>query len=373
MAPSKLVHYAFERSYQQRYHVGPPAIKGVASSYDAVYVLAYALSAADEDPLHKPTALAAGLRQLTGGPLTFTTGTADLDDVLTAVAARKPLTLVGTLGELSWTMQGALRQGSVGTLCLGLVDDHWSFVDTGYSYDVGEHLFSGSDKGCADTGRQAAARNAEPDAQQKPKEPEVVMPAAAGTKTSAPDAGAPAGHAAMPESMPVTQAPEPERAMDIGLAVRYRPLNTTPSDSVISFALQIVNRSASDPVKLSSLTLRYYFDNEHSELCPSQCVVEGFYAGIQPAGMAISAKRESDASADNRAHAYIDVTFPGSPIALGVGESVEVQQQFHTEPYRPLDESNDYSFRAKPDSLQDWDHVTLRRDGVLVWGVPPEL
>jgi mannan endo-1,4-beta-mannosidase len=167
-------------------------------------------------------------------------------------------------------------------------------------------------------------------------------------------------------------AAEPERAMDVGLVVRYRALNTDPSDSVISFALQVVNRSASAPVPLSQLTLRYYFANEHPEVCPKECVVEGFYAGIQPAGQAISARRTHGADPDDPMRAYVEITFPGSSIALGVGESVEVQQQFHTEPYRPLDERNDYSFRRVPDSLQEWDHVTLRQDGVLVWGVLPD-
>jgi cellulose 1,4-beta-cellobiosidase len=50
---------------------------------------------------------------------------------------------------------------------------------------------------------------------------------------------------------------------------------------------------------------------------------------------------------------------------------VEVQLQFHTTPYRQLDESDDYSF--DPSKLQPSDSrkVTLYRDDVLVWGTPP--
>ena len=59
-----------------------------------------------------------------------------------------------------------------------------------------------------------------------------------------------------------------------------------------------------------------------------------------------------------------------SPIASR-GDSVEVQQQFHTEPYADFDETNDYSFRLFPTSYADTDSVTLYHDGKLVWGTPP--
>jgi hypothetical protein len=35
------------------------------------------------------------------------------------------------------------------------------------------------------------------------------------------------------------------------------------------------------------------------------------------------------------------------------------------------DETNDYSYDPTKISLSDWDHVTLYRNGILVWGLEP--
>lgn len=401
------VYQQFERSYRLRYGVAPLAIAAVAATYDAVYTLAYALAAAD-DPLHERPTLAGGVRRLSGGSRVLSAGRGDIAEVIAALSEMQPMTLVGTLSELSWTGQGSPVHGMVGTLCLSRDGDDWSFVKTGFGYDIASGAFLGHQVSCdalsAGTGNHdpkagadaampamdAAGSNGANAASTESIEPND--PAATASRRDAADIGdtqdagvqggpgAQGAQGVIPDGGPidatVESSAEPDAvpvAVDIGLAVQYRALNSDAHDTVIGPELRIVNRASELKIELSSLVLRYYFTHEHAELCPTGCAIEGYYAGLEPSGVAVAAQRSLhlDLGEEAVTNAYIELTFPRTNAVLAVGESVVMQQQFHTEPYRELDESNDYSFRQSPAQLADWDHVTLHRDGELVWGRPP--
>ena len=54
------------------------------------------------------------------------------------------------------------------------------------------------------------------------------------------------------------------------------------------------------------------------------------------------------------------------------GSSGEIRLRFRKADFSIQDQAGDYSFDE--DKLEEpvpWDHVTLYRDGVLVWGVEP--
>ena len=358
------VYAQFESAYRERYAESPRAVTGVTASYSAVYAFAFGLMASAE-PLRYGDALALGLRQLTGGLVPLTTAPDAVSKLSEALAAQQAVTVTGTLGELGWTTQGSPRGALVGAYCLERVDNSYAYVSTGYRYNIASGALEGTPKPCAaaqDSATTSPARAA--DSGSKPRKPADMD---AGTDASQPntDAGQPAADSG---------APHEEVATDIGLVAQYFPLNNQPFDSVVSPAIKILNRSSSEAISLCSLRARYYFSNEHPDACPQDCKVDGFYSGLQPSGMTTTAERSfhdaSDASADNPS-AYIEISFPCSRTALGQGESVEVQQQFHTDPYRDFDETNDYSFRAVPSSYADWDRVTLYHEGKLVWGKPP--
>lgn len=179
------------------------------------------------------------------------------------------------------------------------------------------------------------------------------------------------------ETLDEDAGPSERGPVDIGLVVQYHALNVQPRDGVVSPALKIVNRASEQSIPLCALELRYYFTNEHAELCPQDCTIDTFYSGLQPSGEATAANRSYHAAANSDGDAYLQITFPcgGGAVALALalakGESVETQQQFHTTQYRELDEADDYSYRPSPSAFADWDHVTLYRDGVLVWGTAP--
>ncbi len=157
--------------------------------------------------------------------------------------------------------------------------------------------------------------------------------------------------------------------VELGIVAEYQANNDAPSDNVIGPYFKLTNATGTAPVALEQITIRYYFSNEHSAMCPAGCIIEGYYAGIQPTGAAVQATRRYVQAA--RDSAYLEIGFePGSP-SLMPGQSVEVQQQFHTSPYEIFDESNDYSFAADAKSFTQSAKITVHHDGALAWGTPP--
>ena len=52
-------------------------------------------------------------------------------------------------------------------------------------------------------------------------------------------------------------------------------------------------------------------------------------------------------------------------------DSGKLESGFHKDPFSNYTQSNDYSWDASKTSFTAHDKVTLYRDGVLLWGLPP--
>ncbi|MGB8981653.1 MAG: cellulose binding domain-containing protein, partial [Anaerolineales bacterium] len=72
------------------------------------------------------------------------------------------------------------------------------------------------------------------------------------------------------------------------------------------------------------------------------------------------------------ANFYLEISFTSAAgsIAAG-GQSGEIQARFAKADWSNYTETGDYSFDLTKTSFTDWDHVTLYRNGVLVWGIEP--
>lgn len=205
---------------------------------------------------------------------------------------------------------------------------------------------------------------------------------ATGATSGAAASGAAASGAAGSSANAGTQDPgapsTPTTRKDIGITAQYQANNAAPADNVIGPFLQLTNATGKSSVPLESLEIRYYFTNEHGELCPDSCRVEGYYAGIHPTGQGVTANREyvsagvakSGAGAGATDNAYLKITFAPGPF-LEPGQSVEVQQYFHTNPYLEFDESDDYSFDPTFATFKDQPKVVVLQGDAIVWGDPP--
>lgn len=181
------------------------------------------------------------------------------------------------------------------------------------------------------------------------------------------DSGA-GGAGAAPAGTGGDAAPVPAVGDPPALSVQYLATNAAPQDNVIAPTLQL-SLTGGDSVELAGIELRYYFSNEHATQCPGGCKVESYYAGVHPSGMSVMARRSYVSTGGNAA--YLSISFDAAAGSLHAGESVELQQQFHTDPYSDFDERDDYSFDPTRSTLGDTSKVTVYRDGKLVWGTPP--
>jgi hypothetical protein len=67
----------------------------------------------------------------------------------------------------------------------------------------------------------------------------------------------------------------------------------------------------------------------------------------------------------------MELSFPTGVTVAADSSTGEIWFGVHKTNWTDYDQTNDYSYDATKTSLADWDHVTLYRNGILVWGVEP--
>ena len=334
---------AFEGAFRARFDDADPQLSGIAAAYDSVYALAFG-AAATSGELDGP-GLAAGLRALSAGPLQD--ASADLVQAFRGLSPGR-----GAVTSFSWDDRGAPERGKLSVWCVSADGFVSSDVRFELAADI-EELQLTAAQGCG----------SKPDVPTQPTRPPATTHTAVqlGTPPSAadvaPDVDADAG----------VEEPEPDRPE---LYAEYRSANTNPNDSVIAPWLRVGNRGTGKGVPLDQLKLRYYVTNETNPLCLHDCVAELYWAGLMPEGTRVPAKVEYVPS--GFLAGYLELTFMPDAPALRPREYTELQMQFHTSDYQPLDESNDYSFDAEHRDFAESRRVAVFRDDKLVWGdLPP--
>jgi hypothetical protein len=151
------------------------------------------------------------------------------------------------------------------------------------------------------------------------------------------------------------------------LRVQYRAADTNAGDNQIKPHFNIIN-AGSSAVPLSELTIRYWYTREGTTGQNFWCdysAVTGSCSNVTGAFVQLSPARSG-------ADFYLEVGFTtaAGSIAAG-GQSGEIQTRFAKTDWSNYTETGDYSFDPTKTSFADWTHVTLYRNGVLVWGVEP--
>jgi ABC-type branched-subunit amino acid transport system substrate-binding protein len=363
---SASVYDAFRIDYAARYPDDSPPIAGLASSFDATFALAYALAATREQPV-SGSSIATGLRQLASGGV-------ELELLPTKVlAAFQQLTegntvrLVGAMGSLAWDERGIPESGSLEAWCIAEGPPGPVVQSSGLRYEVTDKRLRGAYSGCAahaehaDAGSGASGNQADAGGDAGGLDAGVTPP------VEQEDAAAPqAADASSASAQPTNSGAV---STDVGLTVQYWSVRPNATDTVITPIVQITNEDAGEGVSLDLLTARYYFSNEQASLCPEYCEVEVFWSGLHPSGDTAGAKARYVALSG--AQAYLEIYFNPGAAQLSLGESVEIQMQFHTTPYRELDERDDYSYAPTKSAPSNSHKVTLYRGDTLVWGTPP--
>jgi endoglucanase len=149
-----------------------------------------------------------------------------------------------------------------------------------------------------------------------------------------------------------------------GLKVQYRVGETGASVNQIRAMLNIVN-TGSSAVPLSELKVRYWYtiDGVKSQEFHCDYAVVGC-SSVSGVFQAMAA------AVPNQADYYYEVSFGSGSIAAN-GQSGEIQTRINKTDWTNYTQTNDYSFDATKTAFADWTHVTLYRNGVLVWGTEP--
>jgi hypothetical protein len=147
------------------------------------------------------------------------------------------------------------------------------------------------------------------------------------------------------------------------LRVQYRAADTNAGDNQIKPHLRIINGGTS-AVSLSELKIRYWFTREGTQNQNFWCdwaAIPGSCANVTGTFVQV-----------NGSNFYLEVGFASAAgtVAAG-GQSGEIQARVSKADWSNYTETGDYSFDPTKTSFADWDHVTLYRNGVLVWGIEP--
>lgn len=138
-----------------------------------------------------------------------------------------------------------------------------------------------------------------------------------------------------------------------------------PGDNAIKPQFVIFNDNTVS-IPLSQLTLRYWFTAESN--VGSQFWCDYALVGNQN----VTGNIVTLASPVSGANRYVQVGFSSGAGALyPLGSSGEIQTRISPTDWSNYNELDDYSYNAGDTSFANWLHVTLYRNGTLVWGTEP--
>ncbi len=149
-----------------------------------------------------------------------------------------------------------------------------------------------------------------------------------------------------------------------GFKLQYKTGDVSANPNQLTPQFNIVNNSAA-AVPLSEFTIRYWYTNEGNQAQTYACDYAAAGCGNSTASFVKLVYPKT--GADN----YLEIGFSTAAGSLAAGGQSAIQARLNKADWSAYTQTNDYSFDATKTAYADWDHVTLYRNGDLVWGVEP--
>lgn len=166
----------------------------------------------------------------------------------------------------------------------------------------------------------------------------------------------------IPVKSPVRPVINPIRAEN-KVVLRYKNGNSVVNTDNINPMFNIIN-NGNQSVKLSNVTIRYYFTKEENKNETFWC--DSFSKGSGNVIGRFVSLNNKKITADR----YLEISFNEAAGVINPGESVELAVGFANNDWAQYSQKNDYSYSSSR-SYFDWNRVTLYVSGRLVYGREP--
>jgi|GEM_PF-2007818 len=132
---------------------------------------------------------------------------------------------------------------------------------------------------------------------------------------------------------------------------------------------KVTNTGTTD-IDASSLKLRYYFTDD--DVSPISVTID--FASKAGATITNSVTSAIKTTNGKNANCYLEIGFDSSAGPIAPGAAILVNSRFNHSNYsKNFIQTNDYSFCTSKGAYEEWKYVTAYLNGVLVWGIEPEM
>lgn len=147
--------------------------------------------------------------------------------------------------------------------------------------------------------------------------------------------------------------------------VQYLAGITTSTSQAIAPKLILFN-TGSASIPLNEIKIRYWYTADGNQSQTYWCDYASFGCGN------ITTQFVTLTNAKPGASHYLEISFTSGAGSLAAGANTnQIQSRFSKNDWSAYTQSDDYSFDASKTQFADWNHITVYRNGILIWGVEP--
>ncbi|MGB8980299.1 MAG: cellulose binding domain-containing protein, partial [Anaerolineales bacterium] len=160
-------------------------------------------------------------------------------------------------------------------------------------------------------------------------------------------------------------------ALNTGLEARYLAGDFgSPNDNSLKPHIRLVNNTPED-IPLGELKLRYWYTIDSDKSQSFNCDHSTHVAGCGGLTGSFTCLPAGHVNRNSLSDTYLEVGFSGGSGTFTAGSQFEMYLRVNKADWSNYAESNDYSYDGTRTVFTRWDHITIYRNGNLIWGLEP--